>query len=381
MKLSRRDLSATVAASALAGTAGCVGFLEEEASDPAIAATDWPSFQRTARNHGDTEASGPGDEPTERWTVDLPGGIGDQVAVVDGTVFACTGAGTVHAVDAASGDEDWSKTAAGARRQCPCAVGDLLVFGTESGDLVAVDRETGDEEWRVELTGPVAGPTAHGGHVYVGTEASPTVYAVDAAEGTIEWETAVDAPVVEYPAATDDAVYVGTENTAMLEGWIHRLDADTGDVDWTKEGTRMQSPAVAGGNVYAPSLDMAVYRPSGFRSGVRAVYGHILWTPAFTETASVIIGTGGILVAKPLDTDNDAPDWYLELEGRPHSGPVVADDRIYLVGDDAELVGCDYEAGTELWRRPLDGEFGNRPAVADDALFVGTSAGTLYAFE
>ncbi|AGB14848.1 WD40-like repeat protein [Halovivax ruber XH-70] len=378
MNVSRREVSAMLAGSTLVSTAGCIDFLAAEETEPAIGPTDWPSFQRTARNHGYTEAGGPGDEPTERWRVDLPGGVGEQVAVVDGTVYVCTEAGSVHALDAKSGDEEWAEHGYGAKAHCPCVVDGQVVFGTETGDIVALDRTDGSEAWTTELSGPVAGPTPAGDELYVGTTESPRVYALGATDGEIEWNAPVDAPVVDYPAVTDDAVYVGTENTAMLQGWIHRVNRESGDVTWTREGSRMQSPAVADETIYAPSLTMEVYEPSGFRSGVQSVSGHILWTPAVTDGTSVVIGTGGILATKSRD---DGPDWILELEGRPHSGPVVAEDRVYLVGDEAVLVGIDYQQGEVQWRRPLDGEFGRRPAVADDALFVGTSDGALYAFE
>src|SRR6056297_3266998 len=158
MKVSRREVSAMLAGSTLGSTAGCIDFLAAEETGPAIGPTDWPSFQRTARNHGYTEASGPSDEPTERWRVDLPGGVGEQVAVADGTVYVCTEAGSVHALDAKSGDEAWAEHDYGARAHCPCVVDGCLVFGTETGDIVALDRTDGSEAWTTELSGPVAGP-------------------------------------------------------------------------------------------------------------------------------------------------------------------------------------------------------------------------------
>src|SRR6056297_2241825 len=115
MNVSRREVSAMFAGSTLVSTAGCVDFLAAEETEPAIGPTDWPSFQRTARNHGYTEANGPGDDPTERWKTQLPGGVGEQVAVVDGTVYACTDAGSVHAIDAGSGDQEWADREAAAR--------------------------------------------------------------------------------------------------------------------------------------------------------------------------------------------------------------------------------------------------------------------------
>ncbi|WP_049941802.1 outer membrane protein assembly factor BamB family protein [Haloterrigena turkmenica] len=159
----RRYLAMTGSAAALSAAAGCTSLLDGEtddsgdqnadsdtdeddetdadsdASSTGVAADDWSSFQRTPGNDGYTPSSAPTDDPAERWSTTLSGALEAQVAVVDGTVYAATDDGVVHALEAASGDEIWTESLEGGIATGP-TVADVAVFvGTDTGRLAAFE--------------------------------------------------------------------------------------------------------------------------------------------------------------------------------------------------------------------------------------------------
>ncbi len=100
--------------------------------------------------------------------------------------------GSLHAVDAATGDLEWSFTEPNAPVTSSPTVADGIVYVGEGyhsrdGDLYAVDAETGDLEWT--FTNPESNPiwsspTVYDGTVYVSLQGA-SLYALDAATGTI----------------------------------------------------------------------------------------------------------------------------------------------------------------------------------------------------
>lgn len=340
----------------------------------------WPSFQRSPGNTGDAgSTTAPTTAPTERWRASLPGAVAEQVAIVDGTVYASTDAGTVHALDAATGDERWAESLDGGRSQCPCVVDGLVVVGTETGTLIALNAADGDREWATDLAGPVSGPNAADGTVYVGTSDERVAYAIDAASGDEEWAVRVDGDVVGYPAVTDDGVYVGAETLSTLEGWLHALDPADGSPMWDHEGDRMQPPTAIEDTVLAPSLQVGIYSTSGRLRGGFSVGGHTLSSPAATTDAIYAGSTGGRFAA--MERDGPGSIWNVEVGRRPISPAAVTDEAVYLTADGPTLLALDVETGDEYWSRSLEGEYATGPAIADGAIFVGTDSGSLIAFE
>lgn len=401
MNRSRRTVLRAGSVALLGTGAGCVSSLREDSAEPdesngggddpgendgddqpavEMASDGWPSFQGSPGNTGNAgSTAAPTTEPTERWRVTLPGAVTDQVAVVDGTVSASTDAGTIHALEANSGDERWSTTVDGGRSQCPCVVDGRVVVGTESGSLVALDLESGDEVWTADLSGPVMGPTAADGTVYVGTRGEPAVHAVDAASGDVSWtfepEPAFD--VVNYPAVTDDHVFVGTE--AVIEARFHALDRRKETEEWMREVTRAGPPTVSGSLVAVPSTTVRIYQHDGFPRGGFSGRGSNAASPAVSSDAYFTGSTGGRFSA--YKRDDVGVHWGIDLEHPVASAPAITDDAVYVALETGILRAMSRESGETLWTRSLEGEDASGPAVAEGAVFVGTDAGRLVAFE
>ena len=78
-------------------------------------------------------------------------------AVADGTVVAVTSGGRILAVDAATGDEEWTREAQAAPYSMPAIAGDNVYVGTDAGTVISIDLESGDERWSYDAGAAVAG--------------------------------------------------------------------------------------------------------------------------------------------------------------------------------------------------------------------------------
>ena len=105
-----------------------------------------------------------------------PGGLWGTPAVVDGVVYATTNEGRVLAVDAATGEQLWSKRLPGPLWGSPVVVDGTLLVGDCAGVFHAFtlqpDRSEPAEAWSLELGGCIeATPAVWDGRILIGTRA------------------------------------------------------------------------------------------------------------------------------------------------------------------------------------------------------------------
>ena len=169
------------------------------------------------------------------WSAEFAGPLSTVPIVADGVVYAQTGNGAVHAIDADSGATRWTSAPTGFNiGPFGAAVADGRVFAVYgSTGVIALDAETGDEIWVAEITAtPTTGidiqPVVHDGLVFVST-----------------------VPV------SIGGIYVGGDR-----GVLHALDAGTGEVVWTFDTVLGDdlwgNPEVnsGGGAWYPPAVDV-----------------------------------------------------------------------------------------------------------------------------
>jgi len=126
-----------------------------------------------------------------------------------------------------------SGVAAGGTAVQSRAEGPTVYVGADDGTLYAVDAATGEQEWT--FTEPQSrvrsSPTVMDGTVYVGS-GDGTLYAVDAATGDQEWVSniSISTYIISSPTVVDGTVYVGSGT--FDGGTLHAVDAATGDREW-----------------------------------------------------------------------------------------------------------------------------------------------------
>lgn len=159
---------------------------------PAVANwAPWPSALHDARHSGASTAAGPRGGVV-RWRRGLEGAVTPGPVVgADGTVYASSNGGVLHALDPATGADRWiydsGATGGGDLSVSPLVLPDgTILFPTPGDEVVALSR-SGAELWSVRLNGTPTSPvTVDGKRVYVG-DTTGTVAALDAVTGRAVW--------------------------------------------------------------------------------------------------------------------------------------------------------------------------------------------------
>jgi len=142
---------------------------------------------------------------------------GVQPVIADGKVFVGTMRGTLHAIDADTGEDVWVYRSEGAILHT-CAVGEgRVVFGDAAGRICAVNAGNGSLAWSIQ-TGVAVwnAPLIHDRMAVIGGR-DGYVYAIDLNRGAIRWKAAVGAPLLSSPAldAGRGHVYVAGEDMSV----------------------------------------------------------------------------------------------------------------------------------------------------------------------
>jgi outer membrane protein assembly factor BamB len=363
---------------------------------------DWRMFQGGPRRAGhNTEAAGPQPPVSPRWTVELEHGIWSSPTVVDGSVYIGTygttllgsGPGSLHALDAATGNHRWTTDVGGNVRSSPAVVSGTVYVGSNDGSVWAIDAETGDERWSRPVGDKVlSSPAVVDDTVYVGSNNGwmlgsddGAVHALAVGSGEERWSVGTEGDVDSSPAVVDGTVYVSSGGGSM-----YALDAGSGERRWVADIHRgtASSPAVVDGTVYVGNLegdDLAVL--DGFLYAFDAASGETEWTydtgrvvkasPAvFDETIYVGNKSGRIYA---LDAATGDRVWSFETGGQVMSSPTVADGTVYVGSNDANLYALDADSGDQRWVYSADSAIKGSPAVVDETVYVGSDDGVVYA--
>ncbi|MGE5175917.1 MAG: PQQ-binding-like beta-propeller repeat protein [Hyphomicrobiales bacterium] len=221
------------------------------------------------------------------------------------------------------------------------------------------------------------------------------------------------------PLATLTLVLAAAPATAQSQATFHGNVARTGvyagpvprdgaRVAWRFKagGPFVASPAVAGGVVYAPSLDAHLYaidQETGQQKWVFASRMPIASSPAVDGGAVYFVSSAGPLVA--LDAASGAVRWAFSAEyerkfqaknlhGYPPaeqtipdawdvytSSPAVADGRVYFGSGDGNVYAVDAATGVLQWKFQTGDVVHAAPAVARGVVYIGSWDGRLYALD
>lgn len=110
-----------------------------------------------------------------------------QPVLVDGVIYVGSGDGSLHAVNAATGQRVWRFETKGKIRTDALVAGPVVITGSLDKALYGINRETGQQVWKRDTKGAVTGnPVLVGGKVVVGTRGS-ALMALNPADGDVAW--------------------------------------------------------------------------------------------------------------------------------------------------------------------------------------------------
>jgi outer membrane protein assembly factor BamB len=191
------------------------------------------------------------------WSFAAPASIYKAAAVARDMVLVPTALPEdgIHALDSSTGDELWRYVAPSYHVSSPIAANGLVYITVfDLGAIFALAPSNGRLIWRYDGYGGTidTAPVVANGLVYT-VSSQGYVDAVAADTGAPFWTTNLETCSLYFgsPAAANGVVYLDCGNQ------LHALDAMTGSVLWSYQGTATfnSSPAVVNGMVYVGSSD------------------------------------------------------------------------------------------------------------------------------
>lgn len=164
--------------------------------------------------------------------------------------------GSVYALDAASGTEEWSFNT-GVENALAVANNTVYFGGQVDGKVYALDAATGQQKWSFSLAKAYDNAfslAVTNNVVYVG-DSENDIYALDATTGQQKWSIPLSEALNIALFIANNVLYVGGSQT------IYGLDATTGVKKWSYSmgGVSEASPVTVNGVVYASSADHTLY--------------------------------------------------------------------------------------------------------------------------
>lgn len=337
----------------------------------------------------------------------------------DGMVFAMDADGRVAALDANTGAQIWRRaTDPGDNKRDRLAFGGGVAYANgklyvSSGfrQVMQLDAKTGAVGWRTKTSESIHGaPTVSGGRVFV-VALDNTLLTFDAATGSPAWTYQALSESARILSASSPAVSGDTVVAAFGSGELVALRASNGNDLWNEALSRASRtsalseirdipgrPVIYQGDVFAVSH-------SGVFSATDMRTGQARWNlPVVGVTAPLPAGDVVYVVSKTGDVicasrENGQIFWMRSLnEGfkskrkggilgvggqkqtRPiWSGPLLANDRLLIVGQTGDMVVLNAKTGEITKRIGLKGSSITAPIAMGDMVYVVTQEADLIA--
>lgn len=351
----------------------------------------WPmDGQNPANTNSITDQSGPTEPVESIWTFETELPIEHQVAVVDNTVVVVGGETFgrgvgfgVYGLDAHSGDQEWQFEGEADRVTAPVVLDDMVFVGTDSaGTVHAIDINTGEEEWSDSFALGINPPsiTADSDRLYVtaGSPGDVELSAVDATTGERDWTVEVSQPSRGL-AVANGTIYNGLHD-------LDAVEAATGNLRWSiellslEEETTPSPPAIGHELVYLAreTLQAREVETGDLRWSFDPLeHGQFKGSPA-VNADTIFVGTSNDKL-HALDATEGDKQWEFEAESSIGDSPAIADGAVYVGSLDEHLYALDADTGERYWQFQLGSWVSASPAIVDGVVFAGTSDGTLYA--
>lgn len=346
----------------------------------------------------------------------------------------------IDTTNAATLTEAWRYTTGGWVSGTPVVANGIVYVGSWDGKMVALRESDGSVLWSYNagtFTDNRCNPTVMGidstaavadGKVYFATS-DAKLYALDAATGNLVWQKQVADPALAYhfyasPVVFDNKIYIGLASHCVnpcVRGEVVCVNASNGNILWTfftaPEGS-------LGGGVWSScAIDpsqRAVYFGTGnyctgedtYSSAVLALNadtGNLLWSfkrippkdlSNFDFGASpVLFDVGGfpMLVIGSKDghcygLNRQTGELYWDTIitdgssiGGTISSPAFADGMVFMgasvQSQSGKVVALDARLGGRVWEAAQPNEIIGATAVANGAVFIGGSDGTVRAYD
>lgn len=341
-----------------------------EAESESNKVTDWPMFRRDAANSGYIPQGNPLEKLTLNWQYETDYEVSASAIISEGTVFVASEDRHVYALDAESGDLQWTfKTNESIEDNAPAVLDETLFVASPRDKIYALDTESGEEIWSEDIGIHRTGITATNGAIYYTTP--NRVFARNVDDGEELWQFSAYNASYSGPAVADGSVYFGT-----TEEKVYSLDAEDGTEEWVFRPFDwvLSTPVVADDTVYAGSNDDYLYAIDTTDGSQRWRYdvGHSVRAAPVVADGIVYISEGGTVALDPEDGT--------EIWSHQRSGDIaVVDDTVYLASG-SSLYTHDTASGEKLAEYQLDATISTSLAISSDTIAFGSSDYSIYSY-
>ncbi len=301
----------------------------------------------------------------QAWRVDLTPDdeddnlFGGGLSYDDGRLFVTTPYALVFALDATSGAELWRSPAGGPMRTPPAASGGRVFAVTIDNQTVALAADDGRRLWThngiAQDAGLLGGAApAVAGDTVVVAYSSGELYALRAETGRPAWTDTLAAVSRGDAIATladirglpviDRDLTIAVSNSGQMAA----IDTGRGGRTWTNSVGGTNTPWVAGDFIYVLSNDaelLCITRQDGRVRWIAALprfeneedrENPIYWSgPVLVSDRLIVTGSSG--EAFSISPYTGELLGHIELPARAHLPPIVANNTVYILTDDAVL--------------------------------------------
>ena len=378
---------------------------------PPTVNADWPQASGVPAHVMEHPALG--ETLKQAWQVTIGEGsslYGELLAgpvVADGVVYVKDSKTLVSAYKAADGDQLWQIDVSPEDVDNQAWGGGVSYDGgklfvtTGYGQVLALNAADGKELWRTTLGVPMReAPTVAEGHVLV-VDVDNEIFALSEATGEKQWNYAGIPETAELAGGSSPAVENGTAVVPFSSGELVALRMENGRTVWqdslaaTRRFDAISTladihgrPVIDRGRVIAVSHSGRV-ASIDLRTGERAWEQEVggSYTPWVAGDFIYLLSTGGEVIC--LTRADGRVRWLTQLDQWQNmedkedpihwAGPVLAGDRLILIGSQGEAWSLSPYTGKALGRIELpEGSFLS-PVVADSTLYLMTNDGQLTA--
>ena len=220
----------------------------------------------------------------------------------------------------------------------PAWQGSTIYAADRRGTVKAVNADNGKEEWKVDLSEKTGffssnipallsgGLTVEGSHVYVGSEKAK-VFALNTSDGSIAWQAKVAGEALSRPVVSDGVVLIHTSN-----GMLQALNEADGAVKWS---VNLDMPALSLRGESAPATAFGAAIVGGDNGRVSAVLmqqGQLIWQQRISQA------TGATEIDRLSDVDTT---------------PVIVNGVVYALAYNGNLTALDLRSGQIMWKREM----------------------------
>jgi len=268
----------------------------------------------------------------------------------------------------------------------------MILVSTAFGDIFALDPYNGNTIWNRNIGIPIrASPTSLNGHVYI-ISVDNSVHCLDILTGDIIWTYSWFVETAGFLSSTNVAVEKNIVIVPYRSGELFAFNTKNGNRLWADslpKKNNLSSLAIIKDIIAKPVISNGIVIASGHEGRTIALdinTGYRLWeknissveTPWLAGDTLYIIDSNKKLMTLDINTGNVL--WYKDLsiyeknnkkaKFIKYNGPLVANHKVIILSSDGKLIILDAKNGKDLNIYDINKNFYITPIIVDDVIYL-----------